>query len=163
MPLISLSSSYPYWETNCEQWKRETSSYHLSEDCSRPAKVWTSLKRQLSRHVNWGKWSFWATKQTFLTDIIQYFTDIDRYASLNRYHISADISVAVLQPIPIYRFCQYGLYRPIFYIGRYRYANPGEDSKISMHLITKYEVNFAEFLNSPLPLPACVCILYSLG
>ncbi len=32
------------------------------------------------------------------------------------------------QPIPIYRFCRYSLYRLIFYIGRYRYANPANHS-----------------------------------
>ncbi len=60
----------------------------------------------------------------FLPIFTYIFTDINRYGSFYRYVISADISALVLLPIPIYRFCRYWPYQPIYCIGWYRYANP---------------------------------------
>ena len=59
----------------------------------------------------------------FFTEMMQNF---DRYATDYRYCISADMYRQELLPIPIYRFWRYGLYRLIFHICWYRYANPAK-------------------------------------
>ena len=89
--------------------------------------VWSSKKAIVTSWLmeNWWEKGHSTTyNRDFLLIFTDIFTDINRYGSFHRYVKSADISALVLLPIPIYRFRRYWPYRPLYCIGRYRYANP---------------------------------------